>query len=52
LLLSGQYSQAIQACNCNVKRFKSVRGLDYGSSEHKMGYAPPRVYPVDRHHTV
>jgi len=33
-LLSGQDSQARQACNCKVIRFKSVRWHDDWSSEH------------------
>ena len=36
-LLSCQYSQAIQACNCNVMWFKSVRWHDDGSSGHTLG---------------
>ena len=52
-LLSCQYSQAIQACNCNVMWFKSVRWHDDGSSGHTLGcatlllYPPPSVYPED-----
>jgi len=53
-LLSGQDSQAIQACYCKVIRFKLVRWHDDGSSEHTLGYSTLR--PVDilktRHHAV
>jgi len=46
-LLSGQDSEAIQACNCKVIWFKSVSWHDGGSSEHKLRYAPASVYTED-----
>ena len=42
-LRSGQDSQAIQTCNCKVKRFKSVIWHDDGSSGYTLGRA---VYTV------
>ena len=38
-LLSGQDSQAIQACNCKDIQFKSVRYHNDRSPEHILGYA-------------
>jgi len=38
-LLSGQDSQAIQACYCKVIWFKSVRWHDDGCSGHTLGGA-------------
>jgi len=53
-LMSGQESQAIQACHCNVIRFKLVRWHDGGSSEHTLGYT--MLWPVyimkTRHHAL
>ena len=50
-LLSGQDYQAIQACNCKVILFKSVRQHDDGSSEHTLGFATLRpVYILKTRH--
>jgi len=49
--LSGQDSQAIQACNGNGIRFKLVRWHDDGSSEHTPGYTTLRpVYILKTRH--